>query len=243
MPDHRSHRGPDPRDAGAFAPEMLPAIRAGVDHLSWLLTRGYAWKSALKIVGDRWGLTDRQRMAALRCSCPDGSRDRREAHRTPIDRLRGEPLVVDGFNVLTTIEAALGGAPVLLARDGCFRDLAGVHGTYRKVEETRPAIDLVGEFLADRGVGPCLWCLDSPVSNSGRLAAVLREVAEGRGWDWSVELMFNPDARLASAPETVATADAMILDRSDRWANLAREAIEGRVPGAWVVDLSGAGPG
>ena len=27
-------------------------------------------------------------------------------------------------------------------RDGCFRDLASVHGTYRRVEETRPALEL-----------------------------------------------------------------------------------------------------
>jgi hypothetical protein len=154
--------------------------------------------------------------------------------------LRGRPLHLDGFNVLTTVEAALGGAVVLLARDGCARDVAGLHGTYRKVGETLPAIELLGEFLAEAGVGPCLWCLDRPVSNSGRLRSALLEMAEGRAWDWSVELMFNPDAHLAAVFETIASADCVILDRCRGWINLAREAIDARVPGAWRVDLSGA---
>ena len=167
MPDTRTHRGPDPRDAEAFSPRAIPSMSAGVDHLSWLLTRGYAHRSALKLVGDRWSLTDRQRMAVLRCSCADGSRERRVRHRCSSEDARGRPIAIDGFNVLTTVEAALGGAPVLRARDECLRDVAGLHGTYRKVEETRPAIALIGEFLADRGVGPALWCLDRPVSNGG----------------------------------------------------------------------------
>jgi hypothetical protein len=181
MPDTRTHRGPDPRDAEAFSPRAIPSIRAGVDHLSWLLSRGYAHTSALKLVGDRWGLTERQRMAVLRCSCPDESRERRGRHRRHFEDVRGRAIAIDGFNVLTTVEAALGGAPVLRARDGCLRDVAGLHGTYRKVEETRPAIALIGEFLADRGVGPTLWCLDRPVSNSGRLAEAIRATAADRG--------------------------------------------------------------
>jgi hypothetical protein len=118
--------------------------------------------------------------------------------------------------------------------------VAGLHGTYRKVEETLPAIALLGEFLDGHGVGPCLWCLDRPVSNSGRLRSALLETAEARGWDWSVELMFDPDAYLSVSPESIASADGVILDRCRGWVNLAREAIEARVPGAWRVDLSGA---
>ncbi len=146
---------------------------------------------------------------------------------------------LDGFNVLTTIEAALGGAVVLLARDGCVRDVAGLHGTYRKVEETLPAIALIGDFLADRGVAHCLWCLDRPVSNSGRLRSALLTMAEVRGWDWSVELMFNPDAHLSEAADAVVSADGLILDRCQAWTNLAREVIAARIPDAWLVDLSG----
>jgi hypothetical protein len=239
LPDSRTHRGPDPRDSEAFGPLELPSLRSGVEHLSWLLSRGYAPRSALKLVGDRWSLTERQRMAVLRCSCSDESRAKRGRLLRPIEEVRGRPVVIDGFNALTTVEAALGGAAVLLARDGCLRDVAGLHGSYRQVEETLPAIVLIGEILADRGAGPCLWCLDRPVSNSGRLAGAIREAAEARDWDWSVELMFHPDAHLSASAEIIATADGVILDRCARWVNLAREAVGARAPGAWRIDLSG----
>src|SRR5437763_1300671 len=65
VPDTRSHRGPDPRDGLAFDPSAWPALRAAVADLSWLLERGYAPTSALKLVGDRWSLTERQRAAVV----------------------------------------------------------------------------------------------------------------------------------------------------------------------------------
>jgi hypothetical protein len=238
MPDSRTHRGADPRDHDDFGAEALPRLREAVGDLSWLLSRGYAEVAALQLVGDRWSLTERQRKAVRRSACSDASLARRQRHRVERDAFRGCALLLDGFNVLTTLEAALGGAVVLKGRDGSYRDLAGVHGTYRKVEETRPALLLLGAWLASRSVGPCLWYLDSPVSNSGRLRGMILEIAQGQGWDWTVELVFNPDPILAAAPEIIATADAAILDRCPRWFALTRAVIEAEIANAVVIDLS-----
>jgi hypothetical protein len=238
LPDRPSHRGPDPHDARAFGPDAHPALRAAVADLSWLLDRGYTRVAASKLVGDRWRLTERQRKAASRCACPDSQLAGRLCRRIEPEELASEPLSLDGFNVLTTLEAALGGAVVLVGRDGCLRDIAGVHGTYRKVEETVPAARLAGKVLEELAVGVCTWLLDRPVSNSGRLRAVLLETATAHGWDWRVELVTNPDAVLAESPEVVASADSVILDRCTRWLNLARLTVEARVSGAFLVDLS-----
>ena len=151
--------------------------------------------------------------------------------------MAGQPLVIDGFNVVTTMEAALGGAVVLSCRDETFRDLAGVHGSYRKVAETLPALDLAGDRLKQLNVTRVHWLFDRPVSNSGRIRAVLEETAKARGWDWTVELVDNPDAVLKASADVVATADSVILDRCGRWFNLARDVIEAACPGAVIVDL------
>jgi hypothetical protein len=243
LPDTRKHRGPDPRDRLLFDDEALPRLRAAVADLSWLLSRGYAEVSSLKLVGDRHALTDRQRMAVRRSSCSDASLADRRARLVPAEGLRGGPLWIDGFNVLTTVEAALGRAPILCGRDGCYRDLAGVHGTFRKVEETGPAILAVGAFLSRNGVGPCRWLFDSPVSNSGRLKSALLERAREHGWEWQAEVVLNPDPVLATATAPVATADAGILDRAGPWANLARAVIAEAAPGAFLVDLGPEPPG
>ena len=237
MPDTRTHRGPDPRDSPAFDPPAWPALRAAVADFSWLLERGYAPVSSLKLVGDRHSLTERQRMAVWRSSCSDTARARRLGQEVTALAVAGQAIVIDGFNVLTTIEAAVGGAVILRGRDGALRDLAGIHGTYRKVEETLPALRLIGEVLAALDVARGHWLLDSPVSNSGRLKGLILEAAAAQGWTWDAELSFNPDAVLSAAPEIVATADSAILDRGPRWFNLARAVIERHVPTARVIDL------
>ncbi|HUY92224.1 MAG TPA: DUF434 domain-containing protein [Pirellulales bacterium] len=237
MPDKRTHRGPHPEDAKFFAEETWPRLRTATADLSWLLTRGYAGESALKLVGDRYDLARRQRIAVMRSASSDQSLESRRERKAELAELAGQPLEIDGYNLLITVEAALAGGVILRGRDGCYRDLASVHGTFRRVEETFPAIELIGRFLAGLGVGPCVWRLDSPVSNSGRLKGYLLEIAEKYGWDWSVELAANPDQLLIASPEIVATADSVILDRCRRWANLTVPLVDKHIPGVQIVDL------
>lgn len=237
MPDKRHHRGPHPEDAELFAPAQWPRLRTAVAELSWLLSRDYAKPSALKVVGDRHDLNQRQRVAVMRSACSDAARDARKSRELPPDAVAGRVVALDGYNVLTTVEAALAGAVVLGGRDGCYRDIASLHGTWRKVEETAPAARLVGGVLRALGVGPVLWLLDSPVSNSGRLKATLAEVAAAEGWAWQIELVPDPDRVLVAAAEVMVTADSVVLDRGGTWFNLAREVVRREVAGAYVVDL------
>lgn len=243
MPDSRGHRGADPRDARDFDPSHLPALRASVYELSWLLGRGYAPVSALKLVGDRWNLTERQRMAVRRATCADEARDRRGDRRIPAGTLDGESLWIDGFNVLTTVESALGGGVVIGCRDGTYRDIAGVHGTYRRVAETLPALNWIVHRLQESGAGPVRWIFDRPVSNSGRVRGIVLRIAEKYGLDWTVDLEDRPDPILRSATVPIATADSAILDAGPRWLNLARETIESAGLADRVVDLSGGDGG
>jgi hypothetical protein len=243
MPDRRTHRGPNPQDAELFAPSAWPALRDATGDLGWLLGRGYSETSALKVVGDRYSLAARQRDAVMRAACPDeAAARRRERMILPAapdaQDLRGRPLLIDGYNVLTTVEAALAGAVVLRCRDDAYRDIASVHGTWRRVQETIPAMTLIGRALARLAVCECRWYLDSPVSNSGRLKTLMRQVARDEGWPWQVELVQSPDRVLIQSDEIVATSDGVILDRCRRWCNLARAVIDACVPGARVVDLS-----
>lgn len=237
MPDTRSHRGPHPDDVRLFAPEAVPQLRGAVGDLSWLLSRGYAPASALKLVGDRYGLTARQRTAVSRSACGDAELARRREHQAPCGEIAGRPLVLDGYNVLTTVEAALAGGVVLAARDGTYRDMASMHGSYRRVAETRPALELIARTLAELALGDSLWYLDRPVSNSGRLKTIIEETAAAEGRPWRVELVPDPDPLLAETNQLIATADSVILDRCRAWLNLARLTVERHAPEARVVDL------
>lgn len=145
--------------------------------------------------------------------------------------------------VLTTIEAALAQGVLLGGRDGCVRDLASMHGSYRHVDETEPALTLIGQTLDQFSLATCCWYLDRPVSNSGRLRARLEQLAAARGWPWQVELSTHVDAELAASPHIVATADSVILDRCRRWFNLAREVLVHGLRNAALLDLADAPQG
>ena len=238
MPDSRTHRGAHPEDAGLFGLDRLPALHAASSDLAWLLDHGYALRSALALTGDRHGLRQRQRLAVARCACSREQRQRRDAHRIDPGGLLGSELWIDGYNLLITIESALAGGIILHGRDGCYRDMASLHGTYRMVTETARAATLIGTALAACGVESCHWLLDRPVANSGRLKSVLREIAASAGWRWEVELEFNPDRILIQTTALVATSDSVVLDRAERWTNAARMIIDAAIPEARIVDLS-----
>ena len=81
------------------------------------------------------------------------------------------------------------------------------------------------------------WFLDRPVSNSGRLAERIRDLAEARGWPWSVDVVFNPDADILSSDGIVVTSDSLILDGATRWVNFNRYLVEKYLAEAWLIDL------
>lgn len=241
-PDKRQHRGAQAADRDLFGAERLPVLRRATCELSWLMSRGYANVAALKLVGDRYGLTARQRLAVSRAACSDEQRASRHATALSVEKAEGESLVVDGFNLIITVEAAMSGGLLIRARDLCIRDLSGVHGSYRSVEETESAIRLVGEALNAIKPSGVRWLLDRPVSNSGRLAQTIRAVAEASGWPWTVELAFNPDKLMQEASAVVVTSDSMVLDYAERWLNLNDYLITRYLSDSWLIDLSSEEP-
>jgi hypothetical protein len=219
----------------------MPALREATHDLAWLRTRGYGDNAALKLVGDRYQLTRRQRNAIVRSAASDQDVERRGAAERPVTAVRDQAVHIDGFNILIALESALGGAYLFVGRDGCYRDIGTLHGTYRLVAETEPAIQLVGEGLDSLGARAVTWHLDAHVSNTGRLRARLVEHAERGGWPWTVRIDDAPDQRLAQAESgLVVTHDSAILDRAAGWVNLVGFVVDRAVPDANVRVLSPA---
>jgi hypothetical protein len=245
MPDHRLHRGPHPDDATLFAPERWPDLQSATAHLAWLLSRDYALPSSLKIVGDRFNLTTRQRTAVMRSTCSDASLALRRSTEIPTDKIAGRPLLIDGYNLLTTIEATLGNAVLLRGRDACIRDLASMHGHYKRVEETAPALTLIAQTLAALHITHAHFLLDAPVSNSGRLKTMMQNLATENALPWTITLVPDPDPLLAQSQDPIATADSVILDGTrnpknhhpPQWLNLAHVILTTHLPSATIIPL------
>ena len=237
MPDKRKHRGDAPQDRKIFSESQIEKLSSAVRDFSLLLTKGYSQKSSLKLVGDHFSLTQRQRLAVLRSSCSDQQLKIRKQKQIQLTDIRSNQLIIDGYNLLITIESAISQAVVLCCRDQCCKDLASVHGTYREVTETIPALELTGRFLEDYKIKNVYWLLDKPVSNSGKLKKIILNIAEKNKWNWKVELLNNPDSLLIESDNIIATSDSAVLDKCKRWINLAAVIIQEKLPQTWLIEL------
>lgn len=65
---------------------------------------------------------------------------------------------------------------ILKCMDGTVRDLAGLRGTYKLIDKTDAAINLIGQKLEELKIDKAVFYLDSSVSNSGRLKIRILEL-------------------------------------------------------------------
>ncbi len=226
-------RGYEPKDTMEFGPKAAGKLNAAAQELHFLINRGYDTKSASTFVGNHHLLSERQRLALARMTSPDAAlfaRAKKELQQAPAS------LVLDGFNTIITLEVALSGSLLIEGMDGTIRDLAGLRGSYRLVDKTYQAAELLLNRLEVLGVKNALFYLDRQVSNSGRLRALLLDKAEGRSVRVQAELHPSVDGVL-SRMEHVVTTDAIILDKCGSWYNLNRSLIEQAVPKAWIFRL------
>lgn len=214
------NRGKRSSDDKWFAEKWYPIFKEAVNDLCYFLSRGYAERSALQIVGNRYKLNKRQRKAIYRISCSDQQVASRSLSSCDVESVKHKDMEIDGFNLLILLESILSGAYVFKGRDGLFRDISSVHGSYRRVLKTESAIILVGKALKELEVESVKWYFDRPVSNSGRIKTKLLEISDDNGFNWEAELVMNPDKVLVASSKIVVTSDGGILDHVGKWFNL-----------------------
>lgn len=205
--------------------------------LSWLLSRGYVLKSSLKLVGDRHELRERQRAAVSRSTSSDAACERRRERQVAPQDLTGQALWIDGFNVVNVLESALGGAPIFRGRESAHRDLAGVHGSWRRVEETLPAIAHLVSVVEAHAPSEVQVLLDRPVSNSGRLATFFREATTRTRSPWTITVDDHVDRQLIDSGALVLSSDGIILERATGWTDLFDAVMAEAAHTPWRLDL------
>ncbi|RCW21889.1 uncharacterized protein DUF434 [Marinilabilia salmonicolor] len=147
-PGKRKHRGPAPKDHQLFSDEQISILKAAANAYCWLLDRDYSARAALKIVGDHFKLRERQRKALDRCCQPSQLvREISKRELTSKKEMINQPIIIDGFNLLIILEAAISSAPLFKGRDSLIRDISGLHGSYHKISETPSAIQLAADFF------------------------------------------------------------------------------------------------
>ncbi|HRI55401.1 MAG TPA: DUF434 domain-containing protein [Pseudomonadota bacterium] len=237
MPHAQRHRGAHPEDARLFAAAVLPRLRAAAAEISYLSGRGYPLEPILNFVGGHHQLEARQRLALRRTAASPQQQKQRAARLVPPEQAAAGPLHIDGFNLIITLEVALSGGLLLRGADGAVRDLAGLSGSYRPVEETEEALRLLGRGLHALAVPAVELLLDAPVANSGRLRARVLEHAAAWSCAVSVSLLPDVDRALVAAPRVVSS-DSAVLEACTSWLNLGAWLLARFVPEARLIDLA-----
>ena len=217
-----------------------------------LLDKKYPKKASLELVGNRYNLNRDERLILYRGVFDTGSIERRKRKRldflTPgyTSALNVKSVLIDGYNVLISIESYLQGRVIFRALDGYVRDTSGVYGNHTINDNTGRSAKLITDFLKDltekevSRPDVCLF-LDSPVSKSGELASYFRNLFKQREIDAEVKTLKNPDAVIAelgkdSAYSLTATSDTVLIDEVERVIDIP-DCIVRKVFGTPLMDL------
>jgi hypothetical protein len=196
-------------------------FRDSIADLIYLLDKGYPKKPAIELVGNRYRLDSDQRKILYRGVFDTESAARRKAKQCPLSRI--ERILIDGYNVLITLESYLKGKTVFRSLDGYVRDIAGQYGDYTFDDFTERSAKLLMQFMTEGVIksskhftGGVLF-LDYPVSRSGELAAYLRRLFENEHVPIEVSAVQSPDFLIIKGGiqkgTAVASSDTVILEK------------------------------
>lgn len=221
------NRGKNTGDDTLFSSQkQIDKLKLAIQDMHYLLSRNYAEKASSELVGNHYRLKARQIQALRGASASENQIQNRKNKELQIIDLKDKTVYLDGFNLLILLESLLSEAYIFEGSDGCFRDLPGVHGTYKRVSQTQKVIELIALFFYKSQTEQLVWIFDKPVSNSGRIKEIILDFAKENNLNWNVELEFNPDKFLVENTEIIVSSDAWILDYCENWFNLVKYLID-----------------
>jgi hypothetical protein len=213
---------------------------AAVDFL-YLLDRGYPRAASLQLVGNRYNLDRLHRDLLHRGIFARREADRRKCCLVGPEQLANSRLLVDGHNVLITIESGLAGRPLIAANDGLIRDVAGISHRYRISSLTHQAIDTLFQILGKYPPKETHFFLDAPIRQSGELAAALRAALKSWNLVGNARALKVPESRLTGSEGIVASSDSAILDEVEQAFDLAAAVIQSLPETVHLIDFTSLG--
>ncbi len=186
-------------------------LLAPAHDLEWLLNRGYPKKSSLVFVGNHYQLSAWERNILFRSIFPRVEALDAKRKKVRARDLKGQPLGIDGFNVLITLENALSGELLIRGNDGFIRDTAGVFRRWRRSEKTLQALEMVLGVLKRYEVKRAIFVLDAPFSGSRELAGIINQNLQKMALSGEAILQKQVETWLSKFSDIVATSDSRLI--------------------------------
>lgn len=201
-------------------------VREAAYDFRFLLNRNYRRKNALEFVSNKYLLSKRERNFLARAIFSEFESKERYDKLVDIDRIEGEYLVIDGYNVLITVESILSEDfdHVVLCDDNVVRDLNAVFGKYKFSKVTEMALTQIFILISKYKPFNIVFFLDSPVSFSGKLAELIKDIITDIGLKGVIKLSNNVDMEIKELIDEndgiVATSDSAIIDKADKFVDI-----------------------
>lgn len=200
--------------------------------LRFLINRNYRKKGALQFVANRYILDKNERNYLARSIFSNLISKERQEKMLDISKIKGQLLLVDGYNVLITVESIYNEDydSIVLCDDGVIRDLNAVFGKYKLSNATEMALNKILDLISLYSPSCTCFFFDSPVSFSGKLAGVTKRIIGEHNMRGSVCLSKTVDAEIIKLSQLkngiAATGDSVIIDKVGRFVDIPRYILE-----------------
>lgn len=195
-------------------------LQNATSDLKFLLNKNYNKKAALDFVGNHYLLDKEERNYLQRKVYSSKKSQDRRIKIIPLSKIKGKPLLIDGYNVLITVESICNAdGSIVICDDGVIRDVNAVFGKYKCKENTVNALNSVLALVKIYHPAYVQVFFDTQVSKSGELAKLTNEIIKKHGINGSAHTAPNVDYQLINlSHETdgvVASSDSVIMDKVD----------------------------
>lgn len=209
MPENpAAFSGPDPKE------RLLKPARDIRSILRW----GYPKFATIRFVAEHFRLSVEERHILTRVIMPPEKVVARIRKKVSCDSVSNRDLLLDGYNVLLSVDSLLRKEPMWFCDDGYIRDTRYYFSKTSHAEDIEEALDLILEFLSEKNPGSVIFLLDSQISRSGELAGFIRHKLEKHGIRGQAYTSKTADFDLKKEggnPEKnliTATSDGIIID-------------------------------
>ncbi|MDD3248332.1 MAG: DUF434 domain-containing protein [Methanosarcina sp.] len=205
--------------SAAFSgPDLKEKLLKPARDIRSILRWGYPKFATIRFVADHSQLSVEERHILTRVIMPPDKVVSRVRKKIACDSIRDRDLLLDGYNVLLSVDSLLKNEPMWFCDDGYIRDTRYYFSKARQAEDIEEALDSVLEFLSEARSKSVTFLLDAQISRSGELAGFIRRKLKEKGISGEARTSKTTDFDLKTEggnPENnlvVATSDGIVID-------------------------------
>ncbi|AKB22308.1 DUF434 domain-containing protein [Methanosarcina sp. WH1] len=199
-------------------PDLKEKLLKPARDIRSILRWGYPKFATIRFVADHSQLSVEERHILTRVIMPPDKIVSRVRKKIACNGIRDRNLLLDGYNVLLSVDSLLKNEPMWFCDDGYIRDTRYYFSKARQAEDIEEALDSVLEFISEACPKSVTFLLDVQISRSGELAGFIRrklkeheisgEARTSKTTDFDLKTEGgNPKNNLV-----VATSDGIVID-------------------------------